>query len=287
MSGLNSQKILSPKTSQKIMNFIFILSGVVTILILILILGYILLMGLPVVNFEFIFSNPIDSGAAGGIFPMIVSSIYVTLIAGIVATPLGVGAAVYLVEYAGENTITRVIRFGAETLASIPSIVYGLFGLAFFVIAIGLGWSVLSGGLVLAIMALPTIFQVSEVTISSIPSSYREGSYGLGATKWQTIYRVVLPAALPGIVTGVILGMTRAISEAAAVMFAVGASLSLPLSIFDPGRPLPLHLYILATEGISLENAYGTAAVLVIIVLLLTIITNYLVDRYQRKLMGK
>lgn len=287
MSWLNSQKILSPKTSQKIMNLIFVISGLVTILILIIILGYILIKGLPVVSLEFIFSDPIDSGASGGIFPMIVSSLYVTLIAGVVATPLGVGAAVYLVEFAGESKITKVVRFGAETLASIPSIVYGLFGLAFFVIAMGLGWSILSGGLVLAIMALPTIFQVSEVTISSIPSSYREGSYGLGATKWQTIYRVVLPAAIPGIVTGVILGMTRAVSEAAAVMFAVGASLSLPLSIFDPGRPLPLHLYILATEGISLENAFGTAAVLVIIVLALTIITNYLVDRYQRKIMGR
>ncbi len=280
-------RILSPKTSQKIMNVVFVSSGIITILILVLILGYILVMGLPVVNFEFIFSNPIDSGAAGGIFPMIVSSIYVTLIAGIVATPLGVGAAVYLVEFSSENKITKLIRFGAETLASIPSIVFGLFGLAFFVIFMGLGWSILSGGLVLAIMALPTIFQVSEVTISSIPSSFREGSYGLGATKWQTIYRVVLPAAIPGIVTGVILGMTRAISEAAAVMFAVGASLSLPLSIFDPGRPLPLHLYILATEGISLENAYGTAAVLVIIVLCVTIITNLAVDKYQNKMMGR
>ncbi|RBQ23353.1 hypothetical protein ALNOE001_09120 [Candidatus Methanobinarius endosymbioticus] len=287
MRGLKSQKIISPKTSQKIMNAIFIISGIITILILVLILGYILIMGLPVVNLEFIFANPIDSGASGGIFQMIVSSIYVTLIAGIVATPLGVGAAVYLVEYAGEGKITKLTRFGAETLASIPSIVYGLFGLAFFVVAIGLGWSLLSGGLVLAIMALPTIFQVSEVTISSIPSSYREGSYGLGATKWQTIYRVVLPAAIPGIVTGVILGMTRVISEAAAVMFAVGSSLSMPLSIFDPGRPLPLHLYILATEGISLENAYGTAAVLVIIVLVLTFVSNYLVDKYQRKIMGR
>lgn len=280
-------RILSPKTSQKIMNVVFIISGLITILILILILGYILVMGLPVVNFDFIFSNPIDSGAEGGIFPMIVSSLYVTLIAGILATPLGVGAAVYLVEYANENRLVKLIRFGAETLASIPSIVFGLFGLAFFVVFLGLGWSILSGGLVLAIMALPTIFQVSEVTISSIPSSYREGSYGLGATKWQTIYRVVLPASIPGIVTGVILGMTRAISEAAAVMFAVGASLSLPLSIFDPGRPLPLHLYILATEGISLENAYGTAAVLVIIVLLVTILTNLAVDRYQNKIMGR
>jgi len=280
-------RILSPKISQKIMNVIFIISGIITILILILILGYILVRGLPVVSLDFIFSNPIDSGAKGGIFPMIVSSLFITLIAGIVATPLGVGAAVYMVEYTGENRLVKLIRFGAETLASIPSIVFGLFGLAFFVIFLGLGWSILSGGLVLAIMALPTIFQVSEVTISSIPSSYREGSYGLGATKWQTIYRVVLPAAIPGIVTGIILGMTRAISEAAAVMFAVGASLSLPLSIFDPGRPLPLHLYILATEGISLENAFGTAAVLVIIVLFVTILTNLAVDKYQNKIMGR
>ena len=285
--NINLPRILSPKTSQRIMNGIFVLSGIITVLILVLILGYILVMGLPAVNFDFIFSNPIDSGKSGGIFPMIISSLYVTLIAGVVATPLGVGAAVYLVEYAGTSKITKVIRFGAETLASIPSIVYGLFGLAFFVVALGFGYSILSAGLILAIMALPTIFQVAEVTISSVPSSYSEGSYGLGATKWQTIYRVVLPAAIPGIVTGVILGMTRAISEAAAVMFAVGASLSVPISIFDPGRPLPLHLYILATEGISLQNAYATAAVLVIIVLVVTIVTNYLIDRYQRKIMGR
>jgi len=285
--SFNLPRILSPKTAQRIMNMIFVLSGIITVLILILILGYILLKGLPAVNLEFIFSSPIDSGRDGGIFPMIISSLYVTFIAGLVATPLGVGAAVYLVEYAGQSKFTKIIRFGAETLASIPSIVYGLFGLAFFVVALKFGYSILSGGLILAMMALPTIFQVSEVTISSVPSSYSEGSYGLGATKWQTIYRVVLPAAIPGIVTGVILGMTRAISEAAAVMFAVGAALSVPISMFDPGRPLPLHLYILATEGLSLQNAYATAAVLVIIVLAVTIVTNYLIDSYQRKIMGR
>jgi phosphate transport system permease protein len=284
---MSLSRIISPKLAQKIMNVVFIASGILTILILILVLGYILLMGLPAVNLDFIFSSPIDSGREGGIFPMIISSLYVTLIAGIIATPLGVGAAVYMVEYAGENKIVKLIRFGAETLASIPSIVFGLFGLAFFVVFLHLGWSILSGGLVLAIMALPTIFQVSEVTISSIPGSYREGSYGLGATKWQTIYRVVVPAAIPGIVTGVILGMTRAISEAAAVMFSVGAALQMPMSIFDPGRPLPLHLYIIATEGISLKNAYGTAAVLVIIVLVITIVTNLVVDKYQKKMMGR
>lgn len=276
----------SPKTSQKIMNLVFILSGIITLGILIIILGYIFVNGLPVINFDFLFTNPIDSGEAGGIFPMIVSSIYVTVIAGIIATPLGVGAAIYMAEYATNQKIIKFVRFGSETLASIPSIVFGLFGLAFFVVFLKLSWSILSGALVLSLMAIPTIFQVSEVTLSSIPNSYKEGAYGLGATKWQVIYSVVLPAAIPGIVTGVILALTRAISEAAAIMFTVGSALSVPISLFDPGRPLPLHLYILATEGISLENAYGTAAVLVIIVLTLTLLTNYIVNRYQRKTNG-
>lgn len=279
--------IMSPKTSQKIMNVIFILSGIITLLILIIILGYILIKGLPVVNLEFLLGEPIDSGESGGIFPMIISSIYVVLIAAIIGTPLGVGAAIYMSEYATNQKIIKFIRFGSETLASIPSIVFGLFGLAFFVVFLQLGWSILSAGLVLAIMAIPTIFQVAEVTLTSIPESYKEGSYGLGATKWQTIANVVLPAAIPGIITGIILAMTRAISEAAAVMYAVGSALTVPISIFDPGRPLPLHLYVLATEGISLDNAYGTAAVLVVIVLILTIITNFVVDKYQRKMMGR
>ena len=277
----------SPKTSQKIMNGVFILSGVITLLILVIILGYILVKGLQVINFEFLFSSPIDAGREGGIFPMIISSIYVVFIAAIIATPLGVGAAIYMSEYASNQKVIKFIRFGLETLASIPSIVFGLFGLAFFVVFLKLGWCILSGGLVLALMAIPTIFQVAEVTLSSIPNSYKEGGYGLGATKWQVIYSVILPAALPGIITGVILAMTRAISEAAAVMYAVGSAITVPVSIFDPGRPLPLHLYVLATEGVSLQNAYGTAAVLVIIVLVLTIATNLVVDRYQKKIMGK
>ncbi|MDR0912225.1 MAG: phosphate ABC transporter permease PstA [Methanobrevibacter sp.] len=280
-------KFIPSKIAQQIMKGVFVVAGIIIVLIPIIILGYILIKGLPVVNFEFIFSNPIDSGESGGILPMIVSTIYVTVLAGIIATPLGVGAAIYLNEYAGENKLVDIIIFGTEILASIPSIVYGLFGLAFFVIFLHLKWSILSGGLVLAIMALPTIIQVSKVSLASISNTYREGSFGLGATKWQTVYHVVLPAALPGIATGVILALTRAISEAAAVMFAVGSAISMPLSIFDPGRPLPLHLYILATEGISLDNAYGTAAVLVIIVLAITIVSNYVVDRYQSKIMGK
>lgn len=282
-----SFRIISPKTSQKIINAVLWASGLVTVLILLVIIGYIILKGFPALTPEFILSEPVDSGRAGGIAPMIVSSIYVTLIAGIIATPLGVGAAIYMTEYATEERIVKLIKFGAETLASIPSIVFGLFGLSFFVVFLGLGWTILSGGLVLALMALPTIFQVAQVSVETVPQSYREGSLALGATKWETIYRVVVPAALPGITTGVILGMARAISEAAAVMFVVGSALAMPVSIFDPGRPLPLHLYILATEGLSLQNAYGTAAVLVIIVLAITVLTNTLVDRYRQKMMGR
>ncbi|ADZ08731.1 phosphate ABC transporter, inner membrane subunit PstA [Methanobacterium lacus] len=280
-------RILSPKISQKIMKGVFWGSGILTILLLVMIIGYVLINGLPVINFEFLFSDPIDSGRAGGIFPMIVSTIYVTFVALVVAIPLGIGGAVYLAEYAGESNIVKAIRFGSETLASIPSIVFGLFGYAFFVIYLGLGFCVLSGGLTLALMALPTILRTAEVSIESVPRSYTEGSLALGANKWQTIYEVVLPAAIPGIITGIILGMARAIEETAAILYTVGASLAVPVSIFDPARPLPLHLYTLATEGISMPNAYGTAAVLVILILVITIVTNALVDRYIKKMMGR
>lgn len=280
-------RIISPKNSQKIMKSIFWGSGILTILLLLLIIGYIMINGLPVINFNFIFSDPIDSGRAGGIFPMIISTLYVTFVALVVAIPLGVGGAVYLAEYAGEGKLVKVIRFASETLASIPSIVFGLFGYAFFVIYLGFGFSVLSGGLTLALMALPTILRTAEVSIESVNKSYTEGSMALGASKWQTIYQVVLPAAIPGIITGIILGMARAIEETAAILYTVGAALQVPVSIFDPARPLPLHLYTLATEGISMPNAYGTAAVLVILILVITIVTNTLIERYTKKMMGR
>jgi phosphate transport system permease protein len=280
-------RIISPKNAQKIMKGVFWASGIVTIIILLIIIGYILIKGLPVVNLEFLLANPIDSGKSGGIAPMIVSTVIVTVIAVLVAAPLGVGAAVFIEEYTKENIFVKLIRFGSETLASIPSIVFGLFGLAFFVVFLGMGWSLFSGGLVLAFMALPTILQVSEVSIAAVPKSYAEGSLALGGSKWQTVYRVILPAAIPGITTGVILGMARAMSEAAAILFVVGSALAMPLSIFDPGRPLPLHLYVLATEGVSLDNAYGTAAVLVLLILVITVVTNTVVERYSKKMMGR
>jgi phosphate transport system permease protein len=285
--GFKLNRIISPKNAQKIMQTVFWASGIITILILLIIIGYILVKGLPVVNLEFLLSDPINNGAEGGIAPMIVSTIWVTLVAVCIAAPLGVGAAVYIIEYTKENNLVKLIRFGSETLASVPSIVFGLFGLAFFIVFLGMGFSLFSGGVVLAFMALPTILQVSEVSIEAVPRSYAEGSLAQGASKWQTVSNVILPAAIPGITTGIILGMARAMSEAAAILFVVGAALEMPYSIFDAGRPLPLHLYTLATQGTSLTNSYGTAAVLVIIILIITIVTNTVVENYSRKMMGR
>ena len=252
-----------------------------------MIIGYILINGLPHISWEFLTTSPKDFGAEGGILPMIVSTIYVTFFAVLIATPIGVGSAIYLYEYAGEGKFVKAIRFCSESLASLPSIIFGLFGLAFFVEFLNLGWCILSASLTLAIMAMPTIMRTAENALEAVPPNYREGSLGMGATRWQTIENVILPAAIPGIITGVILGMARAIEETAAIMYTVGSSTAIPITIFDPARPLPLHLYMLATEGISIPNTFATATVLIVIILAITISTNYLVDRYQKKMMGE
>ena len=275
------------RVSDNLLYVLIYLSASISVILLIGIIGYVFAKGISRVSWSFLTSVTSALKGTTGIAGNILNTIYIILLTLLVAAPVGIGSAIYLNEYAKPGKIVKIIEFTTETLSGIPSIVFGLFGLAFFVVFLKLGWCILSGGLVLALMAIPTIFQVAEVTLTSIPNSYKEGSYGLGATKWQVIYSVILPAALPGIITGVILAMTRAISEAAAVMYAVGSALTVPISIFDPGRPLPLHLYVLATEGVSLQNAYGTAAVLVIIVLILTVATNLIVERYQKKIMGK
>ena len=275
------------KKQDTIMKYVFWGLGLLTLLILIVIIGYILINGLPHISWEFLTTSPKDFGAEGGILPMIVSTIYVTFFAVLIATPIGVGSAIYLYEYAGEGKFVKAIRFCSESLASLPSIIFGLFGLAFFVEFLNLGWCILSASLTLAIMAMPTIMRTAENALEAVPPNYREGSLGMGATRWQTIENVILPAAIPGIITGVILGMARAIEETAAIMYTVGLSTVIPITIFDPARPLPLHLYMLATEGISIPNTFATATVLIVIILAITISTNYLVDRYQKKMMGE
>ena len=274
------------KIMEKLTMSIFASSAAFTLLALAVIVGFIIINGIHAIDFEFLFSLPEDSGSDGGIFPMILSTFYLIMITGAISIPVGVGSAIYISQYSSNEKIISLVRFISQVLSSVPSIVFGLFGLAFLVFFLKMGWSIFVAGIVLSLMAIPTIFQVSEVTFQTIPEIYKEGCYAMGASKWQTITTVLLPIAIPGILTGIILAITRAISEAAAVMYVVGSSLDIPLSIFDTGRPLPLHLYVLASEGISMSNAYGTATVLIIIVLAITLISNIAVNHYQKRIMG-
>jgi len=274
---------IPPRISQGIIVSILGLATLFTLAILVFIIVFILEKGLPVVGLGFLFTNPRDMGRAGGIFPTVVASILLPLIAVLIAVPFGVGTAIYLTEYTRESRATRIIRFGADCLAGIPSIIFGLFGFIFFVTILHMGWSLLSGGLTLALMILPTIIRTTEEAIRAVPNAYREVSYSLGATRLRTVRKVVLPNALPGIVTGVMLGIGRSVGETAAVIFTAGSSLRLPSSIFDSARTMSVHFYILAREGISTENAYGTAAVLILSVLSINAVAYGLMNRFIKK----
>jgi len=276
-------KRLSPKYSQPLAVAIMALATLLTLGVLVFIVFFILEKGLPILSREFLFDKPRDMGKAGGIFPTIVATIILPLVAIALALPLGVGTAIYLTEYTRESRLTRIIRFGNDCLAGIPSIIFGLFGFIFFVTLLEMGWSLLSGGLTLALMILPTIIRTSEEAIKAVPNAYREVSFSLGATRWRTIRRVVLPNALPGILTGVMLGIGRSIGETAAVIFTAGASLRLPHSLFDSTRTMSVHFYILAREGLSSQNAYGTAAVLILSVLMVNAVAYLLMHRYMKK----
>lgn len=272
--------MIKPKTSEKIAKIIIWSISILVIFLLLFIISFILIKGVPTLTWEFLTENPRDMGRSGGIFSTIVSTMFVTFLSVLIATPFGVGTAFYLTEFTNETKITKIIRFSAESLAAIPSIVYGLFGFIFFVIYLNLGWSVISGSLTMAVMILPTIIRTSEEAIRSVPKSYREVSYSLGGTKLQTIVGVVLPSASPGIATGVILGIGRCVAETAAVILTAGSSLRIPNSIFSPARTMAVHFYILAREGISMDRAYGTATLLIIIILAINIGANGIINRF-------
>jgi phosphate transport system permease protein len=274
---------LNPKHVQVVAVGILGAATLFTLAILVFIIAFVLEKGLPVVGLDFLFSNPKDMGRAGGILPTLVATLWLPLLAIAIALPLGVGTAVYLTEYTQETKATKVIRFGTDCLAGIPSIIFGLFGLIFFVTTLKMGWCLLSGGLTLAIMILPTIIRTSEEAVRAVPQSYREVSFALGATRWQTVLKVVLPNALPGIVTGVMLSIGRSIGETAAVIYTAGSSLRMPHGVFDSARTMAVHFYILAREGISDENAYGTAATLVIAVLVVNMVSYWLMNRFIAK----
>jgi phosphate transport system permease protein len=280
----NGFMIVKPLYWQRIVRLFLALMTLACLAVLFFIVVYILSKGLRVITPEFLFSMPERMGKEGGILPTIVVTIVLTVLALLVATPIGVGSAIYLSEYTRESIVTRIIRFAADALAGVPSIIFGLFGFILFVIRLRMGWSLLAGGLTLALMILPTIIRTSEEAIRAVPYSLREVSLSLGAAKWQTIVRVVLPNAAPGILTGVILSMGRSIAETACVIFTAGSSLLMPTSLLAAGRTMAVHFYILAREGLSMDRAYGTAVILVISILMVNVIAYLLMYRFTRKL---
>jgi phosphate transport system permease protein len=280
---------LSQKYIEKIAFAFVIAATVIVLLILIIILQDIIINGLPALSWDFLTKSPLDSGRAGGIYPAIIGTLYLVVGAIAIALPLGVGAAIYLIEYTREGRVTQLIRTGVDLLNGTPSIVFGLFGFAFIVLYLNVGVSMLAGQVTLALMVLPTVIRTTEEALKGIPQSLREGSLALGATKWQTISRVVLPPAIPGIVTGAILSIGRAAGETAPIMFTavVFSSRFLPDSVFEPVMALPYHLFILATNvpGSS-TNKYGTALVLLLLVVGFYSIAIYVRTHFQKKMRG-
>jgi phosphate transport system permease protein len=263
------------------------LAALVVVLPILFVIGTIVARGAEVIDWEFLTAMPRDGMKAGGIFPAIVGTLLLTLGTALAAIPVGVGGAIYLAEYARDTWLTRAIRLAIINLASIPSVVYGLFGLGLFVLFLQFGTSILAGSLTLAIMTLPIIISAAEEALRAVPTEFRTVNASLGGTRWQGIRHVVLPQALPGIMTGVILGLLRAAGETAPILFTVAAFYlpSLPQSPFDPTMALPYHLYVISTQvpGMPPEIQYGTALVLLTLVLSMNIIATVIRSYFRRR----
>ena len=271
-------------------NFLEILIKIMTLVAVVpvfLIIGYIIYTGIPAISWEFLSEMPTDGMRAGGIFPAIVGTLWLTLGTIIVAVPFGILTGVYLVEYAKDNLLTRIINLTIINLAGIPSIIYGLFGMALFVIFLGFDVSILSGSLTLGIMCLPVIITATRESLLAIPNHLREASLALGATKWETITKVILPAAMPGILTGVILSISRAAGETAPIMFpAVAFYLPfLPISYWDQVMALPYHLYVISTQVPNMPSSFinGTLFILVVITLSFNLFGAFIRQRFNSK----
>ena len=278
---------MSRQLAERLVFILITLAAVATVLPIVLVVGYIAWQGLPAISWEFLSGLPRDGMRAGGIWPAIVGTVYLTLGTGIIAVPLGVAAAIYLSEYAKDNSLTRAIRIAIINLAGIPSVVYGLFGLGLFVLFLRFGTSIVAGCLTLSIMTLPVIISTAEEALRSVPQSFRVVSISLGGTKWQTIWRIVLPQALPGILTGVILGLERAAGETAPILFTAAAFFlpRLPDSPFDATMALPYHLFVISTQvpGMPVQIQYGTALVLLVYVLSMMLIATVIRSRARAR----
>lgn len=269
--------------SQKIAFFFLFLATLLIVLPVGLIVAIIIQKGIPAINWQFLSDIPRQGMRAGGIFPAIIGTFYLVLGAIIFSLPIGLLTAIYLSEYAKDNLLNRIIKLAIVNLSGVPSVVYGLFGLALFVVFLKFGASILSGSLTLGIMILPIIITTSREALESVPQSFREVSLSLGASKWQTIRHIVLPNAIPGILTGTILGLGRAAGETAPILFTVAAFYlpRLPKSIFDQAMALPYHLYVISTQVPNVDEKvrYGTALVLLSLVLFMNLVA--IIIRYN------
>lgn len=273
--------------SQKIAFFLLFLATLFIVVPVGLIVVIIIQKGLPAINWQFLSDIPRQGMRAGGIFPAIIGTFYLVFGAIVFALPIGLLAAIYLSEYAKDNLLNRIIKLAIVNLAGVPSVVYGLFGLALFVIFLKFGASILSGSLTLGIMILPIIITTSREALESVPQSFREVSLSLGASKWQTIRHIVLPNAIPGILTGTILGLGRAAGETAPILFTVAAFYlpRLPKSIFDQAMALPYHLYVISTQVPNVDEKvrYGTALVLLFLVLFMNLVAIIIRYNFRKK----
>ena len=277
------------RTSQKVAFGIFTLLSYLVVVILFFILGFIIIQGGKVISWDFLTKAPAEGMTAGGIFPAIVGTLYLVLGSSLISFPIGIMSGIYMNEYATNGKIIRFIRIMTNNLSGVPSVVFGLFGMSLFVITLGWGDSIIAGSFTLALMSLPLIIRTTEEALKSIDDSFRHGSLALGATKLQTIGRVVLPMAFPNIITGLILSIGRVSGETAPILFTVAAYFlpHLPGSIFDQCMALPYHLYVISTSGTDIEAsrgmAYGTALVLIAIVLVVNLLANALRSYFAKK----
>ena len=262
----------------KIQKFFVMLSAGITFTVLLFLIAYILIKGIPNLK-PSLFAWKYTSENVS-MLPAIINTVYMTALALVIAVPLGIFSAIFLVEYAKRgNPFIDVIRLTTETLSGIPSIVYGLFGMLFFVTALKWGRSLLAGAFTLSIMVLPSIMRTTEEALKAVPDSYREASFGLGAGKLRTVFKVVLPAAVPGILAGVILAIGRIVGETAALIYTAGTVAELAGSVFDSGRTLAVHMYSLSSEGLHVEESYATAVVLLVLVVIINMLSNFVAKR--------
>lgn len=253
-----------------------------TAAVLVLLVGYILVRGIPNLRPSLFAWKYTTENVS--LLPALINTVLMTTLSLLIAVPLGIGSAIYLAEYARRGSrLVRLIRITAETLSGIPSIIYGLFGQLFFVAALGLGLSLLSGAMTLSIMILPLVMRTTEEALLAVPDSYREGSFGLGAGRLRTVFRVVLPSAVPGILAGVILGIGRIVGETAALLYTAGSVAEVPKSLFHSARTLSVHMYALSGEGLYLEQSYATAVVLLVIVIGINALSAALAKRIARR----